>query len=1807
MSHSLFPAIRSLLFLLPVCLVQAAEEPLTPHAIQEAFKEDWTPPAPVHTATLAVPQKEGAPAQAQREAPISLQALKASPAVAELKAVRGLQGVLKPDPNVPDAPTARTGLRNFLTAYHDAGGAMNPANLARIETFTAQPDSEAFHLNLMLEKAQLYQRHGHFVNAETAFREAWSEGKNRQDAEGRRLAEQALIGLLKHLAGTGRREKLRELFDEVAKLDLGGSATEALVRARSQLWFFENQPEQNVFCGFTAANTICVPLGMAPIFPDVHDDEEKKTFIRDGLSAYELKAHSHEGGGNLRVIKRTEGTAIPAPSVIHFAFGHYSAITETSEQGFRLVDDHLNFDAWVTAGILEDQLSGYFLVPGDAAIPDGFVEVGDDEAKTIFGRHCVHGRDDQDDDCPKGGNSEDCPMATYAFRFFNPGLTIKDTPIKIPSPYGPAAEFTLHYDQRSTSIEDLSDMGNFGPRWAFGYQTRLELLGNGTPNTQVKVVKPDGSFHLYNYNTTAGTYSTRFASRPQLDWVTIGGESGFVLTYSDGSSQRFLTPHGPSPTRYLLTQIVDTAGHALTFSYDASSRLTGISDALGSAITLSYTPEAGDEVPTDLTKIRRITDRAGRFARFLYTPAGRLHQIIDPVNIVSEFSYQGDLVKTLTTPYGTTTFNWGNLPGLNQEPGRFVEAIDPYGDKERIEANDYANYPVDGTEPDPVPSSIPVAGQNVSFLRKVTDLHYRNTFHWDKKQWRMFPGDHSKATLYNWLAINNEIVSSLHSIKSPLEGRIWFNYPGQTSSSAPGTHNQPSKTARKVERPDGTTAWALSQAAYDNLRSNLTETTDPEGRKIRYQYHANDIDLHRVQALDGGTWRTLVTLENYTNHRPGTVTDASGLVTTYQYNANGQTTHITHSKGTNSETTKYTYDADGWLEKIEHTSPENPAQFVTLATFTHDAVGRIRTHTDESGQEMIFDYDNIDRLTLITHPDTTTEQRAYTHLDLTASKDRAGKWTRIAYDKIRKPAYQMDPQGRITQFEWCKCGDLQKIIDPDGKLTHWKRDAQGRVIEKILPDRATRTTYTYHAFSGLPATVTEPNDQGSAPTATFRYSLSGQMEKIDYADPATPDVTFAHQDFLGRLTSMTDGIGTTNYAYHPIDGSTPGAGELHTTNGPWADDTIRTTYRWDGSPEKTEILTDTGTVTWSEAATFDTLGRLTSQTNGLGNFTTNYATGDFSARPESIVAPFGLVTNFTYHPQLPASTKSLSLASIDHQIGSNSAARFGYDYDTSGRITSWERRLGGVNTTLELSYNPSSELLDAVLKDSTNATLRRQSWRYDKSGNRVSTITDQAARTETSNALNQLIQTGGAGRTIVEGTIDKPGTVEINGQPTPLRSLPGTNEWFFSRQIEVTEGANTVEIEATDTHANSETRQYGFTVGPVEQEFEYDSNGNLLTDGERTFTWDAANRLTSVTVAGNTHAWEYDGLSRRVVEKLNGTIVKRFIWAGTAIAQQRTPANAITTNYHGNGEERFSGTDAGKYLYTTDHLGSIRELIDSTGAVRALYDYDPYGKRVKLSGDLDTEISFTGHPYHAASGLHLTLYRAYDAELGRWLSLDPIGEDGGINLYGYALNDPINLWDPNGMWPEWAPGSSSYSWGEYFSDVGQVFVGQAKGAANNLSFGLYKPCYENDMQGAGGWIGDGLATVGQLATGVGALKVGAKQATKQAGKEFSHWVPDRFFRATTKSGRPNPAYKPYLDNKVGNWFRNSMLNGNMVAPARHFKHDPFRYPKNWRDMGPRFNPLIQQLDRIPRSLMQAAGGFGYASGTHAARSGGDCQ
>lgn len=86
----------------------------------------------------------------------------------------------------------------------------------------------------------------------------------------------------------------------------------------------------------------------------------------------------------------------------------------------------------------------------------------------------------------------------------------------------------------------------------------------------------------------------------------------------------------------------------------------------------------------------------------------------------------------------------------------------------------------------------------------------------------------------------------------------------------------------------------------------------------------------------------------------------------------------------------------------------------------------------------------------------------------------------------------------------------------------------------------------------------------------------------------------------------------------------------------------------------------------------------------------------------------------------------------------------------------------------------------------------------------------------------------------------------------------------------------------------------------------------------------------------------------------------------------------------------------------------------------------------KLHQNLFADRLFTGHFWHLQSGLNLAPFRAYDEELGRWLSEDPIGEDGGLNLYGYVENGPFGSADLLGLCPPPDPagyGTWDYHWG----------------------------------------------------------------------------------------------------------------------------------------------------------------------------------
>jgi RHS repeat-associated protein len=149
-------------------------------------------------------------------------------------------------------------------------------------------------------------------------------------------------------------------------------------------------------------------------------------------------------------------------------------------------------------------------------------------------------------------------------------------------------------------------------------------------------------------------------------------------------------------------------------------------------------------------------------------------------------------------------------------------------------------------------------------------------------------------------------------------------------------------------------------------------------------------------------------------------------------------------------------------------------------------------------------------------------------------------------------------------------------------------------------------------------------------------------------------------------------------------------------------------------------------------------------------------------------------------------------------------------------------------------------------------------------------------------------------------------------------------------------------------------------------------------------------------------------------------------------------------------------------------------MTDNTGTVHARYAYDPYGRMTQLSGNLTADFGFTGSYFHGATGLNLTLYRAYDPNLGRWLSRDPIEENGGLNLYRYAGDNPINLVDPLGLWTFGFGGEAGGGAGAGGSVQGGFFVGHTAGAGffSGWSFGIL------GRISGGAYVGQGYTKAG---------------------------------------------------------------------------------------------------------------------------------
>jgi len=240
----------------------------------------------------------------------------------------------------------------------------------------------------------------------------------------------------------------------------------------------------------------------------------------------------------------------------------------------------------------------------------------------------------------------------------------------------------------------------------------------------------------------------------------------------------------------------------------------------------------------------------------------------------------------------------------------------------------------------------------------------------------------------------------------------------------------------------------------------------------------------------------------------------------------------------------------------------------------------------------------------------------------------------------------------------------------------------------------------------------------------------------------------------------------------------------------------------------------------------------------------------------------------------------------------------------------------------------------------------------------------------------------------------------------------------------------------------------------------HDADGNLLSDSRWTYTWDAENWLLLVQSRSDTPQaswrrveWQYDALGRRIRQTTWSWLVQSNLWVvtedlgmvsdpllfGRHVIELNASNNALVRSYVWGldlSESMDGAGGVGGLLWVTLHPGSgagvgthycaydgngnvVALSAASDGSVTARYEYGPFGEQIRVTGPAAAlnPFRFSTKRADPTSDLVLYEYRAYSPALGRWLSRDPIGEKGGLNLHEFVRNRPIILVDPKGQSP----------------------------------------------------------------------------------------------------------------------------------------------------------------------------------------------
>ena len=1125
------------------------------------------------------------------------------------------------------------------------------------------------------------------------------------------------------------------------------------------------------------------------------------------------------------------------------------------------------------------------------------------------------------------------------------------------------------YDNSSNTWKfDIPQDGPLGYGWMSNYFVKIE---------NDSFIDSQGRYYHFQRGSD-GNYLTDMKDGFTLTTTP----SGYTLKCVIGWSIVFNSNGQP-------TALNDRMGHSSYLTY-TNGQLTSVSDVKGREV-LTFSYDANGHIIS-------ATDIAGRTVQYGYDASGNLTSVTDALGNKTTYTYNSYHGLTSKTDQLGNTYNI-QYSAVNADKGIVQSVQDPAGNIQTYQY-DFANrvFYITGFDGTQHKSTVNQDGYIASWeeeqsggnilqsqkdflpdgIVKITDAAGNvTTEQWDESGNVLDridgEGNEWKFT-YN---SNNQMLTRTDPLGVVDEWDYDANGNVTKETRAAGT---PDETVTTYTYDDMgkltsvTRAGATTKYTY-NDSGERTSVTDPLGNVTDMEYNVAGDMTAQTDPFGNRTEMTYDAADNLLTRK-----DALGSVTKYQYDADGNMTSMTDAKG---NVTKYEHDFKGRVTKVINALNQG----ITIA---YDAKGNMVKMTElgqlnaDGGDANPSDnlvttmtYNSQGQRTSVTDAagNTTKYQYDYTNASCgcsatsasTPSKitDPLGNATVNAFDKDNRVVTSTDAMGNVSVIGYDADGRVAAKTDANANTTTYAYDNLGRIVSQTDAMGGV-TNFTYDAQGNL-ATVTDAMGN----TTKYEYDLAGH--KIKETRPMGQYATFTY-DANGNLKTKTDAKGqVTTYNYDKMN---------RLVGVSYADGKAES-FTYDALGEMTGYAgDDTGTLT------YDALGRKTGEIVNYGAFSKSYSyTYDAHGDKASFTGPDGVTYSYGY-----SSIKQPM--SITWPGGS-----ILYSYQ-------WNRLLSqnlpnGVNTDYE--YNADGWPTEINAKRQDGSTVMDYQYTFDNVGNITGRNTEAGSYAYSYDDIYRL-----------------------TGATRP--SLP--SESFGYDKV----GNRLTSVDASNWTYN----QNNALIGYDGVNYMYDPNGNTTSKNNNglitSYLYNAKDRLAQANLPnGHIANYLYDPFGRRISKTVDGNATY-FMYSDEGLVAEMDGSGNVQKAYGWKpggtwGTNPVLMTVNGQtYYYHNDHLGTPQKMTDSTGAIVWSAVYMSFGEAtVDSTSTITNNLRFPGQYYDAETGLCQNWQRDYLQELGRYIEADPIGQKGGINIYEFTGNSPMNRIDPFGLsWFGWT--HKVYDW-----------------------------------------------------------------------------------------------------------------------------------------------------------------------------------